>query len=68
MLFPVHGDGGRPMVAGPFEAIGIRSRADDTRDVGIKRAIGDVVKSIISDQKSMITGMENYILGRDYNQ
>jgi CBS domain-containing protein len=31
-------------------------------------SIGDVVKAIISDQKSTITGMENYILGRDYNQ
>ena len=31
-------------------------------------SIGDVVKAIITDQKSQITGMENYILGRDYNQ
>jgi CBS domain-containing protein len=31
-------------------------------------SIGDVVKSIIADQKSTISGMENYILGRDYNQ
>ena len=31
-------------------------------------SIGDVVNSIITDQKSLIQGMENYILGRDYNQ
>jgi CBS domain-containing protein len=31
-------------------------------------SIGDVVKAIIADQKNQITGMENYILGRDYNQ
>jgi CBS domain-containing protein len=31
-------------------------------------SIGDVVKAIITDQSTQIKGMENYILGRDYNQ
>jgi CBS domain-containing protein len=31
-------------------------------------SIGDVVKAIIADQKDQIKGMENYILGRGYNQ
>ena len=30
-------------------------------------SIGDVVKAIITDQASLITGLENYIMGRDYS-
>jgi CBS domain-containing protein len=31
-------------------------------------SIGDVVKTIITNQKELISGLENYILGRGYNQ
>lgn len=40
---------------------------EDGKVVGII-SIGDVVNAIMTDQKSLIQGMENYILGRDYNQ
>ncbi|MRR31671.1 CBS domain-containing protein, partial [bacterium] len=29
-------------------------------------SIGDVVRALIGEQESMINGLENYILGRDY--
>jgi CBS domain-containing protein len=31
-------------------------------------SIGDVVRALIGEQESTINGLENYILGRDYNQ
>ncbi|GAP15889.1 predicted signal-transduction protein containing cAMP-binding and CBS domains [Longilinea arvoryzae] len=31
-------------------------------------SIGDVVSALIGEQASTITGLENYILGRDYNR
>ena len=40
---------------------------EDGKVVGII-SIGDVVNAIITNQKSLINGLENYILGRDYNQ
>jgi len=40
---------------------------EDGKVVGVI-SIGDVVNTIMTDQKSLIKGMENYILGRDYNQ
>ena len=30
-------------------------------------SIGDVVRALIGEQESTINGLENYILGRDYN-
>jgi CBS domain-containing protein len=30
-------------------------------------SIGDVVKTIIENQQSLIEGLENYIMGRDYH-
>lgn len=30
-------------------------------------SIGDVVRALIGEQESTISGLENYILGRDYN-
>ena len=40
---------------------------EDGKVVGLI-SVGDVVNTIMTDQKSLIQGMENYILGRDYNQ
>ena len=31
-------------------------------------SIGDVVRALLGEQESTINGLENYILGRDYNQ
>jgi CBS domain-containing protein len=31
-------------------------------------SIGDVVRALLGEQESTISGLENYILGRDYNQ
>ncbi|TLN17422.1 CBS domain-containing protein [bacterium] len=31
-------------------------------------SIGDVVRALIGEQESTINGLENYILGRDYNR
>lgn len=31
-------------------------------------SIGDVVRALIGEQESMISELENYILGRDYNR
>lgn len=31
-------------------------------------SIGDVVRALIGEQESTISGLENYILGRDYSQ
>lgn len=31
-------------------------------------SIGDVVRALIGEHESTIVGLENYILGRDYNQ
>ncbi len=39
---------------------------EDGKVVGLI-SIGDVVNAIITNQKSLIHGLENYILGRDYN-
>ena len=39
---------------------------EDGKVVGLV-SIGDVVNAIITNQKSLIHGLENYILGRDYN-
>ena len=39
---------------------------DGTRLVGII-SIGDVVKHVLEEKESTILGLENYILGRDYN-
>ena len=40
---------------------------EDGKVVGLI-SVGDVVNAIITDQKSLIHGLENYILGRDYNK
>ena len=40
---------------------------EDGRVIGLV-SIGDVVKSVISDQKMLIAGLENYILGTDYQK
>ena len=40
---------------------------EDGKVIGVI-SIGDVVNIMIANQKSLISGLENYILGRDYNQ